>query len=70
MYYYAKNSDGTLTGPAVHLSGQEFMAGDRVVVAEEDVAAGVPGGVLGTVERHLRSVCARQAHAAAGAAMD
>jgi hypothetical protein len=44
-------ADGTLTGPAVHLSGQEFMAGDRVVVAEEDIAAGVPGGVLGTVER-------------------
>jgi hypothetical protein len=44
-------ADGTLTGPAVHLSGQEFMAGDRVVVAEDDPPAGVPGGVLGTVER-------------------
>jgi hypothetical protein len=44
-------ADGTLTGPAVHLSGYEFMAGDRVVVAGDDLAAGVHGGVLGTVEQ-------------------
>jgi hypothetical protein len=44
-------ADGTLTGPAVHLSGQEFMAGERVVVADDDLAAGLPGGVLGTVEQ-------------------
>ena len=44
-------ADGTLIGPAVDLQGQEFMAGERVVVAEDDPAAGVPAGVLGTVEQ-------------------
>jgi len=43
-------ADGTLRGPAVELSGREFMVGERVVVAEDDVVAGVPAGVLGTVE--------------------
>ncbi|MEW6470678.1 MAG: DUF6166 domain-containing protein [Actinomycetota bacterium] len=44
-------ADGTLTGPAIDLRGREFMVGERVVVTEDDLVAGVPAGVLGTVEQ-------------------
>jgi hypothetical protein len=43
-------ADGTLTGPAVHIEENEFMAGDRLVVAAGDGDQALPVGALGTVE--------------------
>lgn len=41
-------ADGTLRGPAVEVDGQEFQAGDKVVVTAE-VPGGPPAEVMGTV---------------------
>jgi hypothetical protein len=43
-------ADGTLTGPAVHIAENEFMAGDRLVVEAGDGDLALPAGALGTVE--------------------
>jgi hypothetical protein len=44
-------ADGTLTGPAVRIEENEFMAGDRLVVEAGDGDHALPVGALGTVER-------------------
>jgi len=43
-------ADGTLTGPTINVGGQEFMAGDRLVV-DRDVEGPMPAGALGTIEQ-------------------